>query len=207
MYTNKCFFSSSDLDTNNFVKLKLRHFYSRTGRKNVYIYGPLCHVLCVVTGEFSYGNAWVVWHRSVAWNPSGCQVQVPKSHFAQVCIRSFDSRTVQCYSTLHSAAVSGSQSIQTSCSLHTPPHSPSFLGEEEEGGASHLHPSVFLFSHFLIGLIPCSLACPIIFWNIQGNVSSCCHSNYYNTQHGSWLSSFLEVLQLFVKVLSHMWGL
>lgn len=42
----------------------------------------------------------------------------------------------------------------------------------------------FLF-FFWIGLIPCSLACPIIFWNIQGNVSSCCHSNYSNIQHGS----------------------
>lgn len=55
---------------------------------------------------------------------------------------------------------------------------------------SHLHPSLFFSSHFLIGLIPYSLACPIIFWNIQGNVSSCCHSNYYNIQHGTWLLSF-----------------
>lgn len=42
----------------------------------------------------------------------------------------------------------------------------------------------------LIGLIPCSLACPIIFQNIQGNVSSCCHFSYYNIQRGSWHSSF-----------------
>lgn len=73
-------------------------------------------------------------------------------------------------------------------STHTP-HTTLFLGRRA-GGTSHLHPSLFRLSHFLIGLIPCSLACPIIFWNIQGNVSSCCHSNYYNIQHGSWLSSF-----------------
>lgn len=77
-------------------------------------------------------------------------------------------------------------------SLYTPhnPFFPFFLGGRRAGVTSHLHPSLFLLSHFLIGLIPCSLACPIIFWNIQGNVSSCCHSNYYNIQHGSWLSSF-----------------
>lgn len=45
--------------------------------------------------------------------------------------------------------------------------------------------SALSFFFFLIGLIPRSLACPIIFWNIQGNVSSCCHSNYCNIQHGS----------------------
>lgn len=51
----------------------------------------------------------------------------------------------------------------------------------------------------LIGLIPCSLACPIIFWNIQGNVSSCCHSNYYNMQHGLWHSSFWKCFSFFSR--------
>lgn len=49
----------------------------------------------------------------------------------------------------------------------------------------------------LIGSIPRSLACPIILWNIQGNVSSCCHSNYYNIPHGSWLSSFWKCFSFF----------
>lgn len=49
----------------------------------------------------------------------------------------------------------------------------------------------------LIGCVPCSLACPIIFWNIQGNVSSCCHSNYCNIQHASWLSSFWKCFSFY----------
>lgn len=57
--------------------------------------------------------------------------------------------------------------------------------------------SVFSLMFLLIGLFPHSLACPIILWNIQGNVSSCCHFNYYNIPHGSWLSSFWKYFSFF----------
>lgn len=56
---------------------------------------------------------------------------------------------------------------------------------------------VFPLMLLMIGFFPRSLACPIILWNIQGNVSSCCHSNYYNIPHGSWLSSFWKYFSFF----------
>lgn len=135
-----------------------------------------------------HGIAWVLWHRSIAWNPSVCQVRAPKLYFPQMRINSFDRRTVQCNSTLNSTTVPGRQST------HSPPHTLYstfffFLSTFPSPLSSLISFFFFLF-FFWIGLIPCSLACPIIFWNIQGNVSSCCHSNYSNIQHGSWLSSF-----------------
>lgn len=66
-----------------------------------------------------------------------------------------------------------------------------------EGGLSLTFSLSFLSCFLLIGSIPRSLACPIILWNIQGNVSSCCHSNYYNIPHGSWLSSFWKCFSFF----------
>lgn len=108
-----------------------------------------------------------------------------------MCINSFDRRTVQCYSTHNSAAVPRRRSTHTSHAAH-PPHMLYliFYFFLVFGHLPIPTPLSFFSLIFLIGLIPCSLACPIIFWNIQGNVSSCCHSNYYNIQHGSWLSSF-----------------
>lgn len=141
-----------------------------------------------------HGIAWVLWHRSIAWNPSVCQVRAPKLYFPQMRINSFDRRTVQCNSTLNSTTVPGRQSTHTS-HMHTahPTRftrlSFFFLSTFPSPLSSLISFFFFLF-FFWIGLIPCSLACPIIFWNIQGNVSSCCHSNYSNIQHGSWLSSF-----------------
>lgn len=77
---------------------------------------------------------------------------------------------------------------------HSPPHTLYstffFFFSTFPSPLSSLISFFFFLFFFWIGLIPCSLACPIIFWNIQGNVSSCCHSNYSNIQHGSWLSSF-----------------
>lgn len=83
--------------------------------------------------------------------------------------------SVQCHSTLNSDAVPHRKNPHTSLMYHC-----FFV----------CAPSCFSFLNPLIGLIPHSLACPIIFWNIQGSVSSSCHSNYNNIQHGLWHSSF-----------------
>lgn len=141
----------------------------------------------------------MVWHSSVAWNPSACQVLDPKSYTTQIRIDASDRRTVQCHSTVPSAGVPGGQSTHTSYAALHPTHTLFFFSSLSRAGGYFSSPAPLRFFSliFLIGLIPCSLASPIIFLNIQGNVSSCCHSNYYNIQHGSWLSSFWMCFSFF----------
>lgn len=42
--------------------------------------------------------------------------------------------------------------------------------------------------------------------NIQGTVSSGCHSNYYHRQHALWLSSLWKCFSFLAKVHSYLWA-
>lgn len=123
--------------------------------------GPL---LCFMCGYWrnklwaEHGIAWVLWHRSIAWNPTVLQVRAPKSYFPKCASTVLTGRLyTSAFSTLRRAAVPRRQSTHTSHARSHPPHAlylvvvgvccfVLFIYFLSFWAPSHLRPSVFLRS-------------------------------------------------------------